>query len=98
VSRAYRKLAAQERLAVAQEWLVAAQEFEQEQQIMSIHIDKVVSWQRDYYLKLQQKIMQKHAGGSGPSNMSMPCVCVIKWGIMLLYLSFGCWFETIWDL
>jgi hypothetical protein len=44
VSRAYRKLAAQERLAAAQEWLVAAQEFEQEQQIMSIDIDKVVSW------------------------------------------------------
>jgi hypothetical protein len=44
VSRAYRKLAAQERLAAAQEWLVAAQEFEQEQQIKSIDIDKVVSW------------------------------------------------------
>jgi hypothetical protein len=62
VSRADRKLAAQERLA-------AAQEFEQEQRIMSIDIDKVVPWQRDYYLSLQQKIMQKHAGGSGPSNM-----------------------------
>jgi hypothetical protein len=62
VSRADRKLAAQERLA-------AAQEFEQEQRIMRIDIEKVVPWQRDYYLKLQQKIMQKHTGASGPSNM-----------------------------
>jgi hypothetical protein len=69
VSRADRKLAAQERLAAAQERLAAAQEFEQEQRIMSIDIEKVVPWQRDYYLKLQQKIMQKHTGASGPSNM-----------------------------
>jgi hypothetical protein len=53
----------------AQEQLVAAQEFEQEQRIMSIDIDKVVPWQRDYYLMLQHLIMQKHAGGSGPANM-----------------------------
>jgi hypothetical protein len=73
VSRADRKLAAQERLAAAQERLAAAQEFEQEQRIMSIDIDKVVAWQRGYYITLQQKIMQKHAGhhagGSGPANM-----------------------------
>jgi hypothetical protein len=69
VSRADRKLAAQERLAAAQERLAAAQEFEQEQRIMSIDIDKVVPWQRDYYMTLQQKIMQKHAGGSGAGNM-----------------------------
>jgi hypothetical protein len=68
VSRADRKLAAQERLAAAQERLAAAQEFEQEQRIMSIDIDKVVPWQRDYYLTLQQKIMQKHSGGSGSGN------------------------------
>jgi ATP-dependent Lon protease len=78
VACADQKFAAPERLAAAQERLAAAQEFEQEQRIMSKDIDKVVSWQRDYYLKLQQKIMQKHVGGSGPSNMLMPYVCVIK--------------------
>jgi hypothetical protein len=69
VSRADRKLAAQERLAAAQERLAAAQEFEQQQRIMSIDVDKVVPWQPDYYLSLQRKIMQKHAGESGPSTM-----------------------------
>jgi hypothetical protein len=59
----------QECLAAAQERLAAAQEFQQEQRIMSINVDKVVPWQRDYYLNLQQKIMQKHAGGSGPADL-----------------------------
>jgi hypothetical protein len=47
LSHANRKLASQERLA-------ATQEFEQEQRIMSIDVGKVVPWQRDYYLRLQQ--------------------------------------------
>jgi hypothetical protein len=50
LSHANRKLASQERLA-------ATQEFEQEQRIMSIDVGKVVSWQRDYYLRLQQQII-----------------------------------------
>jgi hypothetical protein len=68
-SRAERKLAAQERLAAAQERLAAVQEFEQEQRIMSMDIDKVLPSHREYYLALQQKIMMKHVGGSGSSNM-----------------------------
>jgi hypothetical protein len=42
LSHADRKLAAQERLAGAQERLAVTQEFEQEQHIMSIDVDKVV--------------------------------------------------------
>jgi len=69
LSRADRKLVAQERLAAAQERLAAAQEFEQEQSIMSIDVNKVVPWQREYYHNLQRRIIEKHGAGAGSAGL-----------------------------
>jgi hypothetical protein len=66
--RSERKLAIQERQLVLQERLIRVQEEREENLVMTLDLDKMTPWAKDYYIIKQKEIIEKRAGQQSSTN------------------------------
>jgi hypothetical protein len=67
-ARSERKLAIQEQQLVLQERMLRVQEEREENLVMTIDLDKMTPWARDYYIMKQKEIVEKRAGQQSSTN------------------------------